>query len=376
MPLAFFTHTQTGALTSRLNNDVIGAQRAVTGTLGSVVSNVISLVTTLVAMFLLNWRITLIAVAVLPLFLLPARRVGRRLQAITRESMQLNAAMNTQMTERFNVAGALLVKLFGRRDRELAGVLRPGRRGSATSAIRSALYGRTFFVALGLVGAIGAAAVYWVGAGWCSRASSRPATLVALAALRHPGLRPADRPDQRPGRRDDRVRVLRAGLRGARPAEPDRRPARGRPPRPPAGRRRVRPRRLPLPAGRASRPSPASPAGGRHRGGRRRAGAARRQLHASSPASSSPWSARPAPARSTTAMLVARALRRQRGRRAGRRPRRARPDAGEPAGRHRRGRPGPPPVPRHHPGQPALRQARRDRSRSSRPPAARPGSTT
>jgi ATP-binding cassette subfamily B protein len=181
-PLAFFTHTQTGALTSRLNTDVVGAQRALTGTLGSVFSNLISLVTTLVAMFLLNWRITLIAVAVLPLFLLPARRVGRRLQAITRESMQLNAAMNTTMNERFNVAGALLVMLFGRRDRELAGFAGKAA-GVRDIGVRSALYGQTFFVVLGLVGAVGTAAVYWFGARLVLQDQLRAGDVVALAAL-------------------------------------------------------------------------------------------------------------------------------------------------------------------------------------------------
>ena len=181
-PLAFFTRTQTGALTSRLNNDVIGAQRALTGTLGSVVSNIISLVTTLVAMFLLNWRITLIAVAVLPAVPLPARRVGRRLQAITRESMQLNAAMTTTMNERFNVAGALLVMLFGRRDRELAEFSAKAA-GVRDIGIRSALYGQTFFVVLGLVGAVGTAAVYWFGARLVLEGQLGSATLVALAAL-------------------------------------------------------------------------------------------------------------------------------------------------------------------------------------------------
>jgi ATP-binding cassette subfamily B protein len=181
-PLAFFTHTQTGSLTSRLNNDVVGAQRALTGTLGSVFSNVISLVTTLAAMALLNWHITVITVAVLPLFLLPAKRVGRRLQAIAREQMQLNAAMSTTMNERFNVAGALLVMLFGRRDRELAGF-------SATAAgvrdigIRSALYGQTFFVVLGLVGAVGTAAVYWLGGRLVLGGSLQVGDVVALAAL-------------------------------------------------------------------------------------------------------------------------------------------------------------------------------------------------
>ena len=129
MPVAFFTRTQTGALTSRLNNDVIGAQTAVTSTLGSVVSNVVVLGTTLAAMLALEWRLTLLALVVLPMFVIPARRVGRRLQDISREQMQHNASMNTQMTERFNVAGAMLVKLFGRTDREVADVRRPSAAG-------------------------------------------------------------------------------------------------------------------------------------------------------------------------------------------------------------------------------------------------------
>src|SRR5262245_34299698 len=119
MPVAFFTRTQTGALISRLNNDVIGAQDAVTGTLGSIVSNVIVLATTLATMLVLEWRLTLLALVVLPLFILPAKRVGKVLQSISRERMNLNAQMNTQMTERFNVAGAMLVKLYGDYDDEL-----------------------------------------------------------------------------------------------------------------------------------------------------------------------------------------------------------------------------------------------------------------
>jgi ATP-binding cassette subfamily B protein len=180
-PLAFFTHSQTGALVSRMNNDVVGAQRALTGTLGSVLSNVVGLATTLTAMILLNWKITLLALVVLPVFVLPAKRVGRRLQAIARQSMQLNAAMNTMMNERFNVAGALLVMLFGRRDRELAEF-----RGRASEVrdigIRQAMYGRIFFAALGLVGAVGTAAVYWFGARLVISGSLRAGDVVALAA--------------------------------------------------------------------------------------------------------------------------------------------------------------------------------------------------
>ncbi|MEZ5238638.1 MAG: ABC transporter transmembrane domain-containing protein [Microthrixaceae bacterium] len=118
MPLQFFTRSQTGALVSRLNNDVIGAQRAVTEPLGTVASNIVTLVTTLVAMVALDWRATIVSVLLLPLFLVPAKRVGAKLQGFTRTSMVLNAEMNAQMTERFGVAGAMLVKLFGRHDEE------------------------------------------------------------------------------------------------------------------------------------------------------------------------------------------------------------------------------------------------------------------
>jgi ATP-binding cassette, subfamily B, bacterial len=182
MPLAFFTRTQTGALTNRLNSDVIGAQRALTTTIGGVASNVITLVTTLVAMALLEWRLTLLSLVVLPLFIVPARRVGRRLQALTRRQMDLNASMNATMTERFNVSGALLVKLFGRsvdEERSFSDRADAVRR----TGIRSALYGRTFFIALGLVGAIGTAAVYWVGGLQVIDGSLSIGTLVALAAF-------------------------------------------------------------------------------------------------------------------------------------------------------------------------------------------------
>src|SRR5713101_7183183 len=113
-PIAFFTRAQTGSLVSRLNSDVIGAQQAITSTMSAVVSNILTVGAILVTMVYLSWQITLIALVLIPLFLLPARRVGRRLQRLTRESMQLDAAMGSTMTERFNVAGAMLVKLFGR----------------------------------------------------------------------------------------------------------------------------------------------------------------------------------------------------------------------------------------------------------------------
>ena len=181
MPVAFFTRTQTGALISRLNNDVIGAQDAVTGTLGSIVSNVIVLATTLTTMLVLEWRLTLLALAVLPLFILPAKRVGKVLQAISRERMNLNAQMNTQMTERFNVAGAMLVKLYGDYDAELDEF---GQRAARVrdTGVRQALYGRVFFVALGVVAAVGTAVVYGVGAQLVISGTISLGTLVAMAA--------------------------------------------------------------------------------------------------------------------------------------------------------------------------------------------------
>ena len=164
MPIAFFTRTQTGALVSRLDNDVLGAQQAFTGTLSSVVGNVFTLGITLGVMFTLSWRITLVALVMLPLFVLPAKRVGRRLQAITRESYNLNAAMTNTMTERFNVAGALLTKLFGRPSEEDAGFAR--RAGRVRDiGVRSAMYSQVFFVALMLVASLATALVYGWG-GW------------------------------------------------------------------------------------------------------------------------------------------------------------------------------------------------------------------
>mgnify|MGYP003774964773 FL=1 len=182
MPLQFFTRSQTGAIVSRLNNDVIGAQRAITGTLGTVVSNVITLGFTLVAMIALDWRITIVAVVLLPLFLIPSKRVGRKLQDMTRDSMQLNAGMNAQMTERFGVSGAQLVKLFG--DHDLETDQFATRAASVRDiGIRSAMYSRWFMVMMGLVGAIGTAAVYLLGGLQVIDAKITIGTLVALTAL-------------------------------------------------------------------------------------------------------------------------------------------------------------------------------------------------
>jgi len=182
MPLAFFTRTQTGALISRMNNDVIGAQRAVTGTLGSVVSNVVVLITTLTAMFILQWQITLVALILLPVFIIPAKRVGRKMQEITRDSFDLNSGMNTQMTERLNVSGAQLVKLFGSYEGEAEAF--GDRAGKVRDiGVRGAMYGRTFFIALGLVGAIGTAAVYGIGGNMVISGVIELGTLVAMAAF-------------------------------------------------------------------------------------------------------------------------------------------------------------------------------------------------
>ena len=181
MPLAFFTRTQTGALVTRLNNDVVGAQQAFTDTLSSVVSNLITVTIVLVTMLLLSWQITLVALTLLPVFILPARWVGRRMQAITRESYALNAQMNTTMTERFNVAGALLVKLFGRQDEE--------RRGFEDKAARvrdigitQAMYTRIFMVSLLLLASLATALVYGWGGVLSVNGALDVGTVVALTA--------------------------------------------------------------------------------------------------------------------------------------------------------------------------------------------------
>jgi ATP-binding cassette subfamily B protein len=182
MPLAFFTRTQTGALVSRLNNDVLGAQQAFTTTLSGLVSNVVSLVLTAGVMFTLSWQITLISIGMLPLFVIPARRIGARLQEITREGYNLNASMNATMTERFNVAGALLVKLFGRPDDEDASF-----RGRAARVrdigVTSAMYGRAFFVSLTLVASLAQALVYGLGGWFAIHDELSAGTVVTLALL-------------------------------------------------------------------------------------------------------------------------------------------------------------------------------------------------
>jgi ATP-binding cassette, subfamily B, bacterial len=181
MPIAFFTRTQTGALISRLNNDVIGAQQAFTDTLSSVVSNIISVTLVLIVMFALSWQITLISLIILPVFVLPAKRVGRRLSIITRESYGLNAQMNNTMTERFNVSGALLVKLFGRPAQERdefeqkAGRVRD-------IGVTQAMYARFFIAALTLTAALATAVVYGWGGIQVVNGTLQLGTVVALAA--------------------------------------------------------------------------------------------------------------------------------------------------------------------------------------------------
>ncbi|HEX4905085.1 MAG TPA: ABC transporter ATP-binding protein [Acidimicrobiales bacterium] len=181
MPIAFFTRTQTGALVSRMNNDVIGAQRALTGTLGSVVGNLLTLGTTLTAMFVLEWRLTLLTLLIAPLLLVPAERVGRKMQDIAREGMEVNASMNATMNERFNVSGAMLVKLFGRHDAEVASFARKAAR-VRDIGVRSSLFSQTFFAAMGLVGALGLAVVYLVGSLQVISGAITLGTMVALAA--------------------------------------------------------------------------------------------------------------------------------------------------------------------------------------------------
>ncbi|MDN5726971.1 MAG: ABC transporter ATP-binding protein/permease, partial [Propionibacteriales bacterium] len=182
MPLAFFTRAQTGKLVSRLNSDVIGAQQAFTTTLSSLVSNVIGLALVLAAMIVLSWQLTLAALIMLPLFLIPARIVGGKLADLTREQMQLNADMSASMTERFSVSGALLVKLFGRSVTEhdqfaaKAGAVRD-------TSVRIALNGRFLMTALTLLAALATALVYGVGGLLSIDGAMTVGTLTALAGL-------------------------------------------------------------------------------------------------------------------------------------------------------------------------------------------------
>jgi ABC-type multidrug transport system fused ATPase/permease subunit len=182
MPLAFFTRTRTGALVSRLNNDVIGAQSAVTNTLASLVANVIQLVLALVVMIGLAWQVTLFALVLLPVFVLPARRMGVTIAALRRESADLNAGMTTRMTERFSAPGATLVKLFGRPAAEAEEF------GAAAArvrdiGVRTAMVSRVFLSSLSLVSALAQALVYGLGGYLAVTGAIAPGTVVSLALL-------------------------------------------------------------------------------------------------------------------------------------------------------------------------------------------------
>jgi ATP-binding cassette subfamily B protein len=180
MPLGFFTHAQTGSLLSRLTGDVLGAQQAV-ATASAVTSDLFTLAATLTAMLLLSWKVTLLALAVIPGFLVLDRLMSRRLTALSRARLRLNADMSSVMTERFNVSGALLVKLFGRRDAEHAEFAR--RAGAVrTAGVRLAVTSRVYYGSLAVVGALGTAAVYWVGGRELISGGLEVGTLTALAA--------------------------------------------------------------------------------------------------------------------------------------------------------------------------------------------------
>jgi ATP-binding cassette subfamily B protein len=181
MSLRFFTQSRTGELMSRLNNDVVGAQQAVSNTLISIISNIVQVVATLSIMIALEWRLTLLGLVVVPFFYLPARRIGRILRDLRRQSMVLNAEMNATMNETLNVSGALLVKLFGRERREMD---RFGRDSAAVRdlGVRSAVIGRWFFMILGIIGAIGTALVYWVGGYLTIEGAFTIGTIVAFGA--------------------------------------------------------------------------------------------------------------------------------------------------------------------------------------------------
>jgi ATP-binding cassette subfamily B protein len=181
MPISFFTRTQTGALVSRLNNDVLGAQQAFTDTFQSVIGNAVGVAVTLGAMFFLSWQITLASLGLLPIFIVPARYVGRRLAALTRESYSLNAEMNNTMTERFNVSGALLVKLFGDPDSESTLFSQRAAR-VRDIGVTTSMYGAVFMAALLLTASLATAIVYGWGGAEAARGILLVGTVVALTS--------------------------------------------------------------------------------------------------------------------------------------------------------------------------------------------------
>ncbi|MGD8793029.1 MAG: ABC transporter ATP-binding protein [Anaerolineae bacterium] len=181
MSLRFFTHTKAGEILSRFNNDVVGAQSAVTGTLPNLVTNGITLISTLAVMISIEWRLALLSVAVLPLFLLPARRVGRILRTIRRQGMEYNADMSSLIGETLGINGALLVKTFGRQKQEVERFEDTNRKVRDVG-IRRALVGRWFFLGLGIASAIGTALIYWVGGRLVLDDAITVGTIVAFAA--------------------------------------------------------------------------------------------------------------------------------------------------------------------------------------------------
>ncbi len=182
MPIAFFTRTRTGALVSRLNNDVIGAQRAFSDTLSGVAGNLVTLTLTLVVMIGISWQVTLLALVLLPVFVVPARRMGGRLARLQREGADHDAAMSTQMTERFSAPGATLVKLFGRPSAESAEFAARARR-VRDIGVRTAMVQWVFITALTLVSALALALVYGLGGFYALRGALEPGAVVALALL-------------------------------------------------------------------------------------------------------------------------------------------------------------------------------------------------
>ena len=180
--IAFFTRTQTGALISRINSDVIGAQQAFTSTLSGLVSNFVSLFLVGITMLILSWQITLFSLLILPLFLYPTKWVGRRLQALTRESFNLNSQMSSVMTERFNVSGAMLVSLYGKQEREHVAFATRARR-VADIGIKMAMLNRLFFIALTSVAAIATAFAYGIGGHLAISGQLTVGTLLAITAL-------------------------------------------------------------------------------------------------------------------------------------------------------------------------------------------------
>ena len=180
--IAFFTRTQTGALISRLNSDIIGAQQAFTSTLSGVISNLLSLILVALAMFTLSWQITLISLVLLPVFLIPTKWVGRKLQGYTRQSFDLNAQMSATMTERFNVSGALLVSLYGDSKKEKNEFAQKARR-VADIGISIAMLNRIFFIALTSVAAVATAVAYGIGGHLAISGELTVGTLLAITAL-------------------------------------------------------------------------------------------------------------------------------------------------------------------------------------------------